>query len=134
MHHVTYPQLNACPASCCTAARECSCPSVPSQCSAVQGNAAAPPCSPVTPPLPLLSILLLSSPLTALLSAPRPPSLQEPAKAEVAQVFEECKDMGLLLGKGGLHGNVFRIKPPMCITQPDVDFLLETMDTALARL
>lgn len=57
-----------------------------------------------------------------------------PAKAEVAQVFERCKDLGLLLGKGGLHGNVFRIKPPMCITQQDMDFLLGVMDTALGEL
>lgn len=27
--------------------------------------------------------------------------LQEPAVAEVAQVFERSKDLGLLLGKGG---------------------------------
>lgn len=39
--------------------------------------------------------------------APRPRcgrlrrALQEPAAAEVAQVFERCKDLGLLLGKGG---------------------------------
>ncbi|GAB4819560.1 hypothetical protein N2152v2_006606 [Parachlorella kessleri] len=59
---------------------------------------------------------------------------KEPATAEVAAVFEACKDMGLLLGKGGLAGNVFRIKPPMCITKPDMDFLLEVMDTALAKL
>lgn len=28
-------------------------------------------------------------------------ALQEPAVAEVAQVFERCKDLGVLLGKGG---------------------------------
>ena len=30
-----------------------------------------------------------------------PAWLQEPATAEVGQVFEGCKDLGLLLGKGG---------------------------------
>lgn len=49
-------------------------------------------------------------------------------------MFERCKDMGLLLGKGGLHGNVFRIKPPMCITRPDAHFLLEVMDIALSEV
>lgn len=40
----------------------------------------------------------------------------------------------MLLGKGGLHGNVFRIKPPMCITKPDVDFLVAALDQALSEL
>ena len=37
----------------------------------------------------------------ACLVAPPPLPLQEPATAEVAQVFERCKDLGVLLGKGG---------------------------------
>ena len=44
------------------------------------------------------------------------------------------KDMGVLMGKGGLHGNVFRIKPPMCFTKADADFLVEVMDIALTGL
>ena len=59
---------------------------------------------------------------------------KEPAVAETAAVFERCKDLGVLLGKGGLHGSVFRIKPPMCITKPDVDFLVEVMDQAMQEL
>jgi alanine-glyoxylate transaminase/(R)-3-amino-2-methylpropionate-pyruvate transaminase len=42
--------------------------------------------------------------------------------------------MGVLLGKGGLAGNVLRIKPPMCITADDVDFALDVLDRALARV
>ncbi|XP_041375201.1 alanine--glyoxylate aminotransferase 2, mitochondrial-like [Gigantopelta aegis] len=40
----------------------------------------------------------------------------------IAEIWENTKNMGLLLGKGGFFGNVFRIKPPMCITEEDVDF------------
>jgi alanine-glyoxylate transaminase/(R)-3-amino-2-methylpropionate-pyruvate transaminase len=57
-----------------------------------------------------------------------------PAKEETMQVFEMAKDLGLLIGKGGYHGNVLRIKPPMCFTQADADFLLEVLDLCLAKL
>ena len=53
--------------------------------------------------------------------------------SKMLQIWEDCKDMGVLLGKGGLNGNVFRIKPPMCITQEDADFTLEIFRLALIR-
>ncbi len=58
---------------------------------------------------------------------------QEPAKAETAEVMERMKDMGVLMGKGGLFGNVFRIKPPMCFNKQDADFLVDVMDEALSK-
>jgi len=57
-----------------------------------------------------------------------------PAKEECALVFERAKDMGLLIGKGGLHGNVLRIKPPMCVTSEDVDFLIDVLDAACGEV
>jgi len=59
---------------------------------------------------------------------------KEPAKAECAHVLETCRDMGLLLGKGGLQGQTIRFSPPMCIHQQDGDFILEVLDRALASL
>jgi alanine-glyoxylate transaminase / (R)-3-amino-2-methylpropionate-pyruvate transaminase len=59
---------------------------------------------------------------------------KDPAKDECAQVLETAKDLGLLIGKGGLSGNVLRIKPPMCINHADADFLLEVVDVALSSL
>jgi alanine-glyoxylate transaminase/(R)-3-amino-2-methylpropionate-pyruvate transaminase len=59
---------------------------------------------------------------------------KEPASAECAQVFERCKELGLLIGKGGLFGNTLRIKPPMCITQADADFMLEVIGEALGEV
>ena len=56
---------------------------------------------------------------------------KEPASAECAAVFEKCKELGLLIGKGGLAGNTLRIKPPMCITSADAEFLLAVLDRAL---
>jgi alanine-glyoxylate transaminase/(R)-3-amino-2-methylpropionate-pyruvate transaminase len=56
---------------------------------------------------------------------------REPATAETAEVVERCKERGLLLGKGGLYGNVLRIKPPMALTKDDADFLADCVDEAL---
>jgi len=53
-----------------------------------------------------------------------------PASAECAQVVETAKDLGLLLGKGGLWGHTIRFAPPMCITQADADFVLAVLDEA----
>ncbi len=61
-------------------------------------------------------------------------STKEPATEECAQVFETAKDLGLLIGKGGLYGNVLRIKPPMCVTREDIDFLTDVLDIALTRV
>ena len=52
---------------------------------------------------------------------------KEPASAQCAEVLELAKERGLLLGKGGLHGNTLRIKPPMCINKDDADFLLSCL-------
>ena len=57
---------------------------------------------------------------------------REPAKQEAAEVLEAAREMGVLIGKGGLDGNVFRIKPPMCVTAADADFALDVLDRALA--
>jgi alanine-glyoxylate transaminase/(R)-3-amino-2-methylpropionate-pyruvate transaminase len=59
---------------------------------------------------------------------------KEPAATEAADVLELCKERGLLLGKGGLYGNTLRIKPPMCLTRDDADFLADCLDEALAAI
>jgi alanine-glyoxylate transaminase/(R)-3-amino-2-methylpropionate-pyruvate transaminase len=59
---------------------------------------------------------------------------KEPASAEAAAALELCKEQGLLLGKGGLYGNVLHIKPPMCITKGDADFLADRLDEVLEIL
>ena len=53
---------------------------------------------------------------------------KEPDRETIAEVLEQCRERSLLIGKGGLFGNVLRIKPPMCITEADVDFMLAVLD------
>ena len=57
-----------------------------------------------------------------------------PASAETAKVHERAKDLGLLIGKGGVFGNVLRIKPPMCIQREDCDFMCEVLDMCLSEV
>jgi len=59
---------------------------------------------------------------------------KEPAKEECAQILESCKEMGLLLGKGGLWGQTVRFSPPMCVNEQDADFLIEVLDRAFSDL
>ncbi len=59
---------------------------------------------------------------------------KEPATSETADVLEMCKQRGLLIGKGGLLGNTLRIKPPMCLTKDDADFLVDCLDEVLDAL
>jgi alanine-glyoxylate transaminase/(R)-3-amino-2-methylpropionate-pyruvate transaminase len=59
---------------------------------------------------------------------------KEPAKGECAQVLELAREMGLLLGKGGLYGQTIRFSPPMCLHARDADFLLDVLDAVLAGL
>ena len=59
---------------------------------------------------------------------------KEPAPKAVAQLFEETRARGLLIGKGGLYGNVIRISPPLTATQAHVDEALTILDHSLAAV
>jgi alanine-glyoxylate transaminase/(R)-3-amino-2-methylpropionate-pyruvate transaminase len=59
---------------------------------------------------------------------------KEPATNECAQVLETCRDMGLLLGKGGLYAQTIRFSPPMCLHEQDADFLVDVLDRALSAV
>jgi len=59
---------------------------------------------------------------------------REPAAPQTALLLEKARDLGVLIGKGGLYGNVLRLKPPLCITREDVDFALEVLDLCLGEI
>ncbi|NUR72079.1 MAG: aspartate aminotransferase family protein [Hamadaea sp.] len=42
-----------------------------------------------------------------------------PSPGAALRVVEECKAAGLLVGKGGLYGNVIRMGPPMTLTEAE---------------
>ncbi len=55
-----------------------------------------------------------------------------PATEATAKLFEACKQRGLLVGKGGLHGNVFRIAPALNVTAAEIDEALAIMGESLS--
>ena len=57
-----------------------------------------------------------------------------PGKEECAQAVENARELGLLLGKGGLWGQTIRFAPPMNITKADADFLLAVLDEAIGAI
>lgn len=59
---------------------------------------------------------------------------KQPATSETADIVEKAKERGLLLGKGGLQGNTLRIKPPMCITKDDADFVVDCLDQVITEI
>ena len=55
-----------------------------------------------------------------------------PAPEETAQLLEATRENRLLVGKGGMYGNVIRISPPMNVGRSDIDQFLKLLDRSLA--
>lgn len=57
-----------------------------------------------------------------------------PAGSETARLMEAAREERILIGKGGLYGNVIRISPPLNIRKADVDEFIGRLDAAFARI
>ena len=55
---------------------------------------------------------------------------KEPAPQETNRLLDEARKAGLIIGKGGLYGNVIRMSPPLNISKSDVDEAIKMLDTA----
>ncbi|MEU8416164.1 aspartate aminotransferase family protein [Amycolatopsis japonica] len=62
------------------------------------------------------------------------PGGMTPNPGAAARMMEETKARGLLIGKGGLHGNVLRIAPPMTLTADEAAEGLGIIVDALAAI
>jgi 4-aminobutyrate aminotransferase-like enzyme len=58
---------------------------------------------------------------------------KEPAPKRTSKLLEAAKKQGLLIGKGGLYGNVIRMAPSMLISAAEVDDAMSRLDKALAE-
>ncbi|MFN7920035.1 MAG: aspartate aminotransferase family protein [Bryobacteraceae bacterium] len=59
---------------------------------------------------------------------------KEPAAAEASAVLEASRRQGILVGKGGLYGNVIRITPPLNISKGDIDEFLLRLDRSFQEV
>ena len=59
---------------------------------------------------------------------------KEHAIAETVNLMEKCREKGLLVGKGGLFGNVIRIAPSLSINQKQCDRVLKVIDECLTEM
>jgi 4-aminobutyrate aminotransferase-like enzyme len=59
---------------------------------------------------------------------------KEPAPEATSQLLENTREHGLLIGKGGLYGNVIRLSPMLNIGKTDVDAAIRILDTSFGEL
>ena len=57
-----------------------------------------------------------------------------PDPGTLARLLEETKKRGLLMGKGGLHGNCIRFSPPLTVDADAVDEAIEILGESFGAL
>ncbi|HEX5483387.1 MAG TPA: aminotransferase class III-fold pyridoxal phosphate-dependent enzyme, partial [Terriglobia bacterium] len=59
---------------------------------------------------------------------------KEPAPEETNRLMDRAKENGLLIGKGGLYGNVLRISPALNVGRSDVDEAVRILDKSFGEV
>jgi len=59
---------------------------------------------------------------------------KEPAPAATNALLERARENGLLIGKGGLYGNVIRLSPMLNISKQDVDEAIRMLDKSFSEV
>ena len=57
-----------------------------------------------------------------------------PATAATLKMMDAARDNRIMIGRGGLYGNVLRCSPPMNISRSDVDEFILRLDAAFAKV
>jgi alanine-glyoxylate transaminase/(R)-3-amino-2-methylpropionate-pyruvate transaminase len=55
-------------------------------------------------------------------------------ESQTTTALKNTKKLNCFLGKGGHFGQVFRIKPPMCITKADAELTAQVLEEAIAAV
>jgi 4-aminobutyrate aminotransferase-like enzyme len=59
---------------------------------------------------------------------------KKPARTETLRVLDGMRDRGVLIGDGGEHGNVLKIRPPLVFQREHGDVLVEALDEVLGEV
>jgi 4-aminobutyrate aminotransferase-like enzyme/Ser/Thr protein kinase RdoA (MazF antagonist) len=59
---------------------------------------------------------------------------REPAVAPARWISERMRELGVIVQPTGDHGNVLKVKPPLCLTEPDAELFVAALDRALREL
>ena len=59
---------------------------------------------------------------------------REPAVAQARWICERMRELGVIVQPTGDHGNVLKVKPPLCITEADAELFVVALDRALREL
>jgi 4-aminobutyrate aminotransferase len=57
-----------------------------------------------------------------------------PATNATAQMLEAARENRIMVGRGGLYGNVLRLSPPMNIARSDVDEFVQRLDASFTQI
>ncbi len=57
-----------------------------------------------------------------------------PAGDVAAQVRDQMREQGVLIGTTGRQGNVLKVRPPLCATAQEADLIVDTLDQVLTAV
>src|SRR6185503_11774909 len=59
------------------------------------------------------------------------PATREPDEPRARAVRDRMRELGVLVGTTGRHGNVLKIRPPLAFDEPHVPLLVDALDRAM---
>ncbi|MFK7859326.1 MAG: aspartate aminotransferase family protein [Granulosicoccus sp.] len=60
-------------------------------------------------------------------------NINEPDPGKTSAIINRLRDYGVLIGAAGKFGNILKIRPPLCITQSEIDFFIDRLSSAIAE-
>jgi 4-aminobutyrate aminotransferase-like enzyme len=60
--------------------------------------------------------------------------LDRDTREQARWICERMRELGVIVQPTGDHGNVLKVKPPLCITESDADLFVVALDRAMREL